>query len=123
MRKNYHSDGIKIDIDTGHNSAGNGGDGYNFGNVTTNQSVTASPQNTADTDIGAGQDHQKVSWHAPSVPHGDVTATTTATQTNVVYADQYQMVLAGVGGNGGNGNHAVGGIEVDLPHSPHSDMA
>jgi hypothetical protein len=119
MRKDFHSDGIKID--TGHNSAGNGGDGSNTGSVTTAQNFNFSPYNKADVDIGA-QDHHKTAWEAPVAPH-DSGVTTSANQTNIVWSEQSQQVLAGVGGNGGNGNHAVGGIEVDLPHSLHSDMA
>jgi hypothetical protein len=38
-----------------------------------------------------------------------VYANTTATQTNSVMADMHQEVVAGIGGNGGSGNAALGG--------------
>jgi len=44
-----------------------------------------------------------------------VYANTTAHQTNSVVADMHQEALAGIGGNGGNGNAALGGeVHVDL---------
>jgi len=114
MRKDFHSDGIKID--TGHNNAGNGGDGYNFGDVNTHQTLNINPYNKADVDSGA-QSHQKVAWDAPVLPH-DSGSSASATQVNMISAEQGQTVLAGVGGNGGDDAHAVGGIEIgDLPHS------
>jgi hypothetical protein len=42
-----------------------------------------------------------------------VSADTTANQTNSVTADQHQYVVAGVGGDGGDGNFAWGG-NVDI---------
>jgi hypothetical protein len=115
MRKDFNSDAIKID--TGHNNAGNGGDGYNFGNVSTTQSLNINPYNKADADIGA-QTHQKLAWDAPALPHDSGSGNASATQLNFVWADQTQTVLAGVGGNGGDHNHAVGGIELsDFPHA------
>ncbi len=38
-----------------------------------------------------------------------VNAATTATQYTQLMADQHATILAGVGGNGGNGNNALGG--------------
>lgn len=118
MRKDFHSDGIKID--TGHNYAGNGGDGYNYGDITSTPTLNFYPSNKADVDIGA-QTHQKLAWDAPALPHDSGSGNATATQINSLWADQSQNVWAGVGGNGGDHNHAVGGIELsDLPHSvPH----
>ena len=42
-----------------------------------------------------------------------VYANTDATQINKLWVDQHQEVVAGIGGNGGNGNGAIGG-EVDF---------
>jgi hypothetical protein len=38
-----------------------------------------------------------------------VSADTTAYQSNFLAADQHQSAAAGIGGNGGNGNAALGG--------------
>ena len=38
MRK-FSGDSIKINVDTGHNSAGNGGDGHSYGNFTNNANI------------------------------------------------------------------------------------
>src|SRR5580704_17535796 len=45
------------------------------------------------------------SGHDTSTVH----ANTTATQSNSLMADMHQEVLAGIGGNGGDGNAALGG--------------
>ena len=43
-----------------------------------------------------------------------VYANTSATQSNHVYAEQFQEVYASTGGNGGNGNMAEGGyVQID----------
>jgi hypothetical protein len=78
-------------VDTGHNSAGNGGAGFNFGDITSSPTINASPSNEAEN--GA--------W-----------STATANQTNLVLADMHQTALAGIGGNGGDGNSAEGGDVV-----------
>jgi hypothetical protein len=64
------------EIDTGHNSAGNGGNGSNWGDISSEPNIKFEPSNH---------------W-------GD--------QTNVLLADQSQHVAAGIGGNGGNYNSA-----------------
>jgi UTP:GlnB (protein PII) uridylyltransferase len=47
-----------------------------------------------------------------------VAAATTATQNTQLMADQHATILAGVGGNGGNGNLAQGGdISAAVVHS------
>ena len=74
--------------DTGHNSAGNGGNGHFSGSMTSTGYASFEPLNVA---------------HAGS--HG----TAGAYQTNVVYLDQSATQIAGVGGDGGNGNAASGG--------------
>jgi hypothetical protein len=75
-------------IGTGGNSAGNGGDGIFFGSMVHAPVAIYNPVNIA----VAG-------------PH----ATADAHQTNIAYFDQSATQIAGVGGNGGNGNAASGG--------------
>jgi hypothetical protein len=75
-------------ISTGDNSAGNGGDGTFFGAMVHAPLAIYSPVNIA----VAG-------------PH----ATADAHQTNIAYFDQSATQIAGVGGDGGNGNAASGG--------------
>jgi hypothetical protein len=134
------------EISTGHNSAGGGGDGYNYGTIVNNPSINFHPYNQADgasVHVNTG-DHvqQKAYWDAGgttpkteylpkadggySQSNGDqssssgydtstVSADTTAYQTNWLAADMSQSVVAGVGGNGGNDNHASGGdVHLDL---------
>jgi hypothetical protein len=75
-------------IGTGDNSAGNGGDGTFIGAMVHAPLAIYNPVNIA----VAG-------------PH----ATADAHQTNIAYFDQSATQIAGVGGNGGNGNAASGG--------------
>lgn len=126
-------------IDTGHNSAGNGGDGIFKGYVVNAPTLSFDPSNKAygaDVSVTTGDSvHQKASWDAGDATatahkggtasawansNGDqssssgydtstVTANTTATQTNSLSADMHQEVMAGIGGNGGNDNAAMGG--------------
>jgi len=123
-------------IDTGGNSAGNGGDGSFKGYVANAPVLSFDPSNTANgatVTVNTGDHvHQKASWDASiSKAHGGhassngdqssssgydtstVHANTTATQTNSLMADMHQEVMAGIGGNGGNGNAALGG-NVDI---------
>jgi len=121
-------------ISTGGNSAGNGGDGINKGNITDNAHIDFNPTNKAygsDVHVDTG-DHvsQTASWdagsasahkgHADANSNGDqhnysghdtshVSADTTAYQSNWLAADLSQNVVAGVGGNGGDDNYAAGG--------------
>ena len=74
--------------DTGDNSAGNGGNGHFAGSMIDTSYASFEPLNVA---------------HAGS--HG----TANAYQTNIVYVDQSATQIAGVGGDGGNGNAASGG--------------
>ena len=80
-------------IATGGNGAGNGGDGYFFGSLVDAPVVIYHPINIAIA--GAG-------------------GTAEATQSNTVEIDQSAVQIAGVGGNGGNGNAASGG-NVSMP--------
>ena len=67
-KASFPSDSIALKISTGHNSAGNGGDGYNYGNITNKPSIDFNPTNKADgaeVKVNTG-DHvyQKASWDA-----------------------------------------------------------
>jgi hypothetical protein len=75
-------------IDTGHDGAGNGGNGYFSGDMIDSPYAAFEPQNVAQS--GA---------------HGSATAH----QTNVAILDQSATQTAGVGGDGGDDNAAVGG--------------
>ena len=65
----FPSDTISLkDVDTGGNSAGNGGDGINKGNISSNPSIEFNPYNKAegaDVHVNTGdQVHQKAYWDA-----------------------------------------------------------
>jgi hypothetical protein len=134
------SDSIEFkSINTGGDSAGNGGDGYFSGKISNQPTLNFDPSNTAtgaSVHVNTG-DHvdQKAYWdagkasaeaekwskaYADANSSGDqssksghdtskVYADTTATQTNSLMADLHQEAMAGIGGNGGNGNAAMGG--------------
>jgi hypothetical protein len=128
-------------IDTGGQSVGNGGDGSFSGAVISKPTLTFDPTNKADgahVNVTTG-DHvsQKASWDADAIAkkahdvnansNGDqksysgydtskVYANTTADQTNKLWVDMHQEVMAGIGGNGGDNNAAMGG-EVDFHFS------
>ncbi|AYG69859.1 MULTISPECIES: PE-PGRS family protein [unclassified Rhizobium] len=157
------SDTIQLNNpDAGDANAGNGGGGYNYGNIDYNPVAHVANVQTvegASTDLHNG-DHvwQTADWGAgtggtggfaqaqngflASVTntgaggaggdsHSDgnqgnssggdvaaVSAATTATQYTQLLADQHATILAGVGGNGGNGNMARGGdISSALVHT------
>jgi hypothetical protein len=67
-KASYPSDTIAFKtISTGGNSAGNGGDGYNSGNISNNPSISFNPYNKADADVHVNtgdQVHQKAYWDA-----------------------------------------------------------
>jgi hypothetical protein len=67
-KASFPSDTIALKISTGGNSAGNGGDGYNEGNIISNPSIKFNPTNKAegaDVDVKNGDDvHQKAYWDA-----------------------------------------------------------
>jgi hypothetical protein len=75
-------------IDTGNNSAGNGGDGYFFGSLVNAPVVIYMPINIAIAGYNS---------------------TAEANQSNTVQIDQSATQIAGVGGDGGNGNASIGG--------------
>ncbi|OCK54808.1 hypothetical protein [Bradyrhizobium sp. LMTR 3] len=89
-------------IATGGNSAGNGGDGYFFGAMV----------------------HAPVAVYAPiNIAVAGYNSSAHADQTNNVVVDQSAFQMAGVGGDGGNGNAAIGGgLSVSEtgygPHQP-----
>jgi hypothetical protein len=140
------------DLSTGGNSAGNGGDGYNFGNLTNHQTASFAPINKAygaEVDAKAGDIVHQIadgSGHkcVPKLEtmslkkgydkghdssdgflssesgHNNVKvyADTTAYQTNWAKFDQSANLIAGNGGDGGDGNLAKGGdVSFALVHS------
>lgn len=75
-------------VETGDNSAGNGGNGYFAGSLIDSSYAAFEPFNMAQA--GA---------HATSTAH----------QTNIGIFDQAATQIAGIGGDGGDGNAAMGG--------------
>ena len=75
-------------VDTGHNGAGNGGDGYFSGDLIDSPYAAFEPQNIAQSDS-----------------HGSATAH----QSNIALLDQSATQIAGIGGDGGDDNTAIGG--------------
>jgi hypothetical protein len=93
------SHGFSDTIDTGSNGAGNGGNGHFTGSLIDVDVVIYAPINIAI----AG-------------PH----ATAEADQVNNVHIDQSAVQIAGVGGDGGSGNLALGGgVTTHLPPDLH----
>ncbi|WP_407180319.1 hypothetical protein [Bradyrhizobium sp. STM 3562] len=84
-----HAGPASSGIETGHNSAGNGGDGYFYGSMIHASMVFYEPINIS---VSAG--------------YGSIAL---ADQTNNVSIDQSAAQIAGIGGNGGDGNIASGG--------------
>jgi hypothetical protein len=75
-------------IGSGDNSAGNGGDGYAYGGIV----------------------HATFAFYYPvNIAVAGYNSTAHADQTNNVVFDQSAVQMAGVGGDGGNGNAAIGG--------------
>ena len=138
----FPSDAIAFKISTGDNSAGNGGDGYNSGKITSNPSIEFEPSNNVHVNTGDNV-YQKAYWDAGGAnaeaekyakaeggtaksngdqesysghDKSDVDANTKAYQENWLDADQSQNVKAGIGGDGGSGNKAEGG-DVDVKAS------
>ena len=75
-------------VSTGENSAGNGGDGYAYGGLV----------------------HATFAFYYPiNIAVAGYNSTAHADQTNNVVFDQSAVQMAGVGGDGGNGNAATGG--------------
>jgi hypothetical protein len=75
-------------ISTGENSAGNGGDGYAYGGLV----------------------HATFAFYYPiNIAVAGYNSSAHAEQTNNVVFDQSAVQMAGVGGDGGNGNAATGG--------------
>ena len=75
-------------IDTGDNSAGDGGDGFFSGSAVNAPVVNFSPHDIAQAGIGGNADSH---------------------QSNLVQIDQHAAQMAGIGGNGGSDNIAAGG--------------
>ena len=90
-------------IVTGDNGAGNGGDGTFFGAMV----------------------HAPVAVYAPiNIAVAGYNSSAHADQTNHVVFDQSAFQMAGVGGNGGNGNAAIGGdvSASGAGHGPHQTI-
>jgi len=147
MRTDHKSDSIVIKLSGGDASAGNGGNGYNYGDITNKPTLTIDTYNKAegaDVHNNTGDKvYQKANWDADAEAKdhskayaksygdqesdhkgdntgGDVYANTTATQTSTVMADQSIHVWAGVGGDGGDNAKADGGdVNIDFGHFPH----
>jgi hypothetical protein len=83
------------DVQTGGSQAGNGGEGSFYGSLVHTSFVLYDPINIA------------VAGYNSSAY---------AVQTNSVYLDQSALQIAGIGGNGGNGNVAAGGHASILSH-------
>jgi hypothetical protein len=79
---------LPFSIDTGDNGAGNGGNGYFSGYLIDSPSATFEPLNVAQ----AGN-------HGSAIAH----------QANVAVLDQSATQIAGIGGDGGDDNSAIGG--------------
>jgi hypothetical protein len=126
-------------INTGGQSVGNGGEGTFKGAIINKPTLNFEPTNKAegaDVHVSTG-DHvkQTADWDAGGAnakawdakanggeaesngsqksysgyDTSKVYANTEATQINKLEVDQHQEVLAGIGGNGGDGNAALGG--------------
>ena len=92
----------KSTIDTGDDSAGDGGNGF-FSGLAVNAPVAIfKPLDSANADI-----HGKADAH----------------QSNAVQIDQHAVQIAGIGGNGGNGNAALGGNVSAVEHGSGSGNA
>lgn len=79
-------------FDTGENGAGDGGDGFFFGRAVNDPFATFSPSEASHAGI-----HGRADAH----------------QSNMVQIDQHAVQVAGIGGNGGNDNVAIGGSLLD----------
>ncbi len=132
MQKHFKSDSIEFKfISGGDANAGNGGNGYSSGPVGNGntQNLTINPYNKADGSVDyntgdkfvqkgpTGQWGDQDATHHGSNTGGAVTTNVTATQTNMIWADQTQKISAGNGGDGGDHNKAYGGdVDIDLGH-------
>ena len=91
-------------IHAGDAYAGNGGNGYNEGNITNAANMYVNPYNKADSSVHyntgdkvyqtgpTGQYGDQEAKHYGSNTGGAVTTTATANQTNEIWADQTQKV-------------------------------
>jgi hypothetical protein len=107
-----------VQIDTGGQKAGNGGDGYYSGGISNAPKIDFQPYNmaySADPTVKTGDhveqtagnhsDQSSSSGYDSSTGNAD----TSATQTNSLTANSHQYVSAGNGGDGGSDNSATGG--------------
>jgi hypothetical protein len=106
------------EIDTGGQKVGNGGSGYNSGDISNSSKIDFQPYNKAygaDLTVNTG-DHvdQTTGNHSDQssssgYDSSTVNANTSVTQTNSLTANTHQYVSAGNGGNGGSYDSAKGG--------------
>jgi hypothetical protein len=129
------------EIETGGQKVGNGGDGYNYGNISNSPKIDFQAYNKAygaDVSVNTGDhiDQTAGKYSSQSSDSGydssKVSADTSVTQTNSLSADQHQYVYAGNGGNGGSHDSAQGGdvsftqVHMDSTgsdHVPVSDLS
>lgn len=75
--------------------------------------VIASGGNGGDCHFaGAGVDATAATYNSVDGPVAGYHATASANQTNTVHFDQAVIQIAGVGGQGRNGNATIGGVDV-----------
>ncbi|MBX5159431.1 MULTISPECIES: PE-PGRS family protein [unclassified Rhizobium] len=95
--------------------AGNGGPG---GFTQAQNGFLAAISNSGAGGAGGDSDSNGSQGNSSGHDTAAVAAATTATQYTQLVADQHATILAGVGGNGGNGNYALGGdISSALVHT------
>jgi hypothetical protein len=92
--------GSSVDVKTGDHVSQKAD--WDAGGANANASLLAKAHGGSATSNGS---QSSDSGHDTSKVH----ANTTATQSNSLVADMHQEALAGVGGNGGDGNAALGG--------------
>ncbi|NEI46677.1 PE-PGRS family protein [Rhizobium leguminosarum] len=95
--------------------AGSGGDG---GFAQAKNGFLAAVTNSGDGGAGGDSHSNGSQGNSSGGDTATVNAATTATQYTQLLADQHATILAGVGGNAGNGNNALGGdISSALVHT------
>ncbi len=108
----HNGDHLWQAADWGAGTAGHGGEAEAehgiFSTITNNGAGGAGGSANSNGDQGASTGGDVAAVHAD----------TGATQNTQLFADQHATILAGVGGNGGNGNMARGGdVSTALVHS------
>jgi hypothetical protein len=94
-------------LNTG-STVGNGGDGYSYGNIINKPYSYLDQSNTAGSTNTVDDGH-----------HVDIDANTHAHQSNSATVDQSAYIMAGIGGNGGNGNMILDSGNLNFNLDPH----